>query len=101
MPNRRKRRVFSREFKKQVVDMHKSGKSRKEIINDYDLTPSAFDNWVNEFAEFSLIELNHDSQSQGKKEQEQLTKLKKENEKLLLENNILKQTVLIFGKMVE
>lgn len=101
MPNRRKRRVFSREFKKQVVDMHKSGKSRKEIINDYDLTPSAFDNWVNEFTDFTLIEQNQDNHSQEQKEQEQLTKLRRENEKLLLENNILKQTVLIFGKMVE
>ena len=43
MSTRRKRRTFTEDFKKQIVDLYKSDKPRKEIIEDYDLTPSDFD----------------------------------------------------------
>ena len=43
---RRKRRTFTNEFKEKVVKLHLAGKSRSEIVKEYDLTPSAFDKWV-------------------------------------------------------
>ncbi len=101
MQNRRKRRVFSKEFKKEVVDLHRTGKSRKEILIEYDLTPSAFDKWVTQFSELSLCNPNNENVKQMQKEDEYIEKLKRENEKLLLENDVLKQAVLIFGKLVE
>ena len=45
---RRTRRHFSDDFKQQIVDLHKAGKKRSEIIKQYDLTPSTFDKWVRE-----------------------------------------------------
>ena len=38
MSERRKKREFTDEFKKQVVSLYNNGKSRSEIIKEYDLT---------------------------------------------------------------
>lgn len=97
MPNRKKRRVFSQEFKQQVVELYKTGKPRKEIIADYDLTPSAFDKWVKQFSETDLEEDNDDLTP----EQKLIKELRQENAKLRIENDILKQAALIFGRMAE
>ena len=43
MTKRRIRRVFTDQFKHQMVQLFNSGKPRSEIIKEYDLTPSAFD----------------------------------------------------------
>ena len=44
--SRRERREFTEEFKLQMVQLYNNGKPRSEIIRAYDLTPSAFNNWV-------------------------------------------------------
>ncbi|MCC5890349.1 MAG: transposase [Alkalibacterium sp.] len=95
MQKRKKRRVFSQEFKKQVVELYKAGKSRKEIIADYDLTPSAFDKWVRQYDE---PEENEEDEGVTA-EQKEIRELRKENAQLKLENEILKQAALIFGRM--
>lgn len=46
---RKIRRNFTDEFKKQMVDLFNAGKPRSEIIREYDLTPSSFNNWVKQF----------------------------------------------------
>ncbi|WP_423189035.1 transposase [Alkalibacterium sp. f15] len=97
MQNRKKRRVFSQEFKKQVVALHKSGKTRKEIIEDYDLTPSAFDKWVSQFEQSDLVQEDDNLTP----EQKELEELRRENTKLKLENDILRQAALIFGSMAK
>ncbi|MBM7839122.1 transposase [Alkalihalobacillus xiaoxiensis] len=43
---KRKRRTFSEDFKKQMVQLYQSGKPRSEIIREYDLTSSTLDKWV-------------------------------------------------------
>lgn len=95
MQNRKKRRVFSQEFKRQVVELYKSGKPRKDIIADYDLTPSAFDKWVRQYDE---PEANEEDEGLTA-EQKEIRELRKENAQLKLENEILKQAALIFGRM--
>lgn len=97
MQTRKKRRVFSQEFKKQVVDLHKSGKTRKEIIDDYDLTPSAFDKWVRQFEDTNIDE----EEENLTPEQKEIKELRRENTNLKLENDILKQAALIFGRMAK
>ena len=49
MSERRERRSFTDEFKKQVVGLYNAGKSRTEIIKEYDLSASAFNRWVKEY----------------------------------------------------
>ena len=46
MTEKRARRTYSEEQKKQLVELFNRGKPRGEIIREYDLTGSAFDKWV-------------------------------------------------------
>lgn len=45
----KKRRTFSPEFKLQMVQLFKNGKSRKDLIQEYTLTPSALDKWIKDY----------------------------------------------------
>ncbi|GIN62527.1 hypothetical protein J27TS8_25200 [Robertmurraya siralis] len=42
------RRTFTEEFKQQIVQLYQNGKPRKNIIREYELTPSSFDKWINQ-----------------------------------------------------
>lgn len=44
----RKKRIFSKEFKKEVVDLYKSGKSQKELAKEFNLNPSVLYRWIKE-----------------------------------------------------
>jgi transposase len=43
---KRERRTFTPEFKKQMVQLHQNGESKKALIKEYDLTPSSLDRWI-------------------------------------------------------
>ena len=43
---KRERRTFTEDFKQQIVQLYQNEKPRKEIIREYDLTPSSLDKWV-------------------------------------------------------
>ncbi len=91
---RRMRRSFSKEFKEQMVQLHASGKPRAEIIKEYELTPSSFDKWVRQYHESGSFQ----EKDNRTPEQEELIKLRNENQKLAMENDILKQAALIMGR---
>ncbi len=91
---KRKRRTFTKEFKEQIVKLHASGKSRAEIIKEYELTPSAFDKWVRQHKTSGSFE----EKDNRTPEQEELIKLRKRNQQLEMENDILKQAALIMGR---
>ncbi|PSC77155.1 IS3 family transposase, partial [Mammaliicoccus sciuri] len=44
----RKKRIFSKEFKKEVVDLYKSGKSQKELTEEFNLNSSVLYRWIKE-----------------------------------------------------
>ncbi len=46
MTEKRRKREFTDEFKNQMVQLFNSGKPRGEILREYDLTPSALNNWI-------------------------------------------------------
>ena len=76
---RRSRRTFTDEFKKQIVQLHSSGKTRSEIIREYDLSSTAFDNWVKQYHNSGSFK-DKDNRTP---EQEELIRLRKENQKLI------------------
>ena len=91
---RRTKREFTDAFKQQIVQLYNSGKPRSEIIKEYDLTPSAFDKWVSRInATGSTKESDNRSP-----EAAELLKLRKENQKLKMENDILKQAAMILAQ---
>lgn len=90
----RERRSFSPEFKLQMVKLYENGKPRNEIVRQYDLTPSALGKWIKQHQSTRLFQHN-DNLSDEEKE---LKKLRKENQQLKMENDILKQAALIMGR---
>lgn len=92
--SRRPRREFTEEFKLQIVKLYNSEKSASEIVKEYDLTRSAFANWVQKYNKTGSFKAS-DNRTEEEKE---LIRLKKENQQLRMENDILKQAALILGQ---
>ena len=88
------RRTFTAEFKKQMVQLYENGKSRAVIVAEYDLTPSALDRWIKQ-AQTSGSFKEKDNRST---EENELIALRKELQRLKMENDILKQAALIMGR---
>lgn len=88
------RRTFTTEFKKQMVQLYENGKSRAVIVAEYDLTPSALDRWIKQ-AQTSGSFKEKDNRST---EENELIDLRKELQRLKMENDILKQAALIMGR---
>ncbi|MCO6504595.1 MAG: transposase [Snodgrassella sp.] len=42
------RRSFRADFHRQMVKLYQQGKSRSELVRQYDLTPSTLDRWINQ-----------------------------------------------------
>ena len=90
---KRPRRSFTEEFKKQMIDLYNTGKPRAEIAKEYDLSPSALDRWISRINRTGSSK-EKDNRTEAEKE---LIALRKENAKLRLENEILKKAALIFA----
>lgn len=91
---KRPRRTFTDEFKNQMVQLYLNGKSRADLIREYDLTPSSLDKWINQHQKSGSFK-EKDNRSDAEKE---LLQLRKENQRLKMENDILKQAALIMGR---
>jgi len=94
MTNKRERRSYSEEFKNQLVQLLNAGKPRAEIIREYELSASAFDRWVKRI---NATGSTKESDNRTPAEQE-LISLRKENQRLKMENDVLKQAALIFAQ---
>jgi transposase len=94
MSERRKKRDFSEEFKRQMVGLYNAGKTQGEICREYDLTPSALRNWVSRINRSGSSKIA-DNRTEAEKH---LIGLLKENKQLKMENDILKQAALIFAR---
>jgi transposase len=94
MAERRERRTYTEEFKKQLVELYNAGKSRSDIVREYDLTGSAFDRWL------KRINTTGSSKEGDNRtfEQQELINLRKENKRLKMENDVLKQAALILAQ---
>nr|WP_028559915.1 IS3 family transposase [Paenibacillus pinihumi] len=88
------RRTFTAEFKKQMVQLYESGKSRANIVKEYDLSASAFDRWIAQSQKTGSFK-EKDNRTE---EESELLALRKENQRLKMENDILKQAALIMGR---
>lgn len=91
---KRERRSFSKDFKEQGVQLHLAGKPRADIVREYDLKPSALDRWVRQHQSSGSFQ----EKDNRTPEETELIKLRKENQRLMMENDILKQAALIMGR---
>ena len=65
----------------------KTASREKDILAEYELTASAFDKWVRQ----SQSSGSFKEKDNRTPEQEEMIRLRKENERLKMENDILKQ----------
>lgn len=80
-------KYYTDEFKQKIVELRLKGKPTKEIVSEYKITKSSLYEWEKQYknsGKFTVI----DNLSENEKE---LRQLKKENKRLLMENDILKQ----------
>jgi transposase len=83
---KKERRTFIQEFKQQIVQLYLNGKPRKDIIREYDLTPSSLDKWVSQ----SQTSGSFKEKDNLTPEEQELIKVRKENKQLQLENDNFK-----------
>jgi len=91
---KKQRRTFTAEFKIQMVQLYENGKTRAAIVEEYDLTASALDRWIKQAQTTGSFQ-EKDNRSP---EEEELIALRKENQRLKMEVDILKQAALIMGR---
>jgi len=89
-----KRRTFTAEFKRQMVQLYEGGKTRTHIVRDYELTASALDRWMKQSQQSGSFK-EKDNRTHEEKER---VALRKDNQRLKMENDILKQAALIMGR---
>ena len=77
-----------------MVKLYENGKSRADIAREYDLTLSALDRWIKNQQETGSFKAEDNRSS----EENELIHLRKENQRLRMENDILKQAALIMGR---
>lgn len=91
---RRERRVHTDEFKLQVVQLYEKGKPKSALCREYDLNESVLTRWIKQYQNSGTFgEANNRSP-----EDNELLNLQKENRRLRMENDILKQAALILGR---
>ena len=87
-------RKFDEAFKRQIVELHDGGKPVSEIEKEYDLGRSTVNRWAR------LIHESGSTRAADNRtpEEEELIRLRKENARLQMEVDILKQAALIFAR---
>ena len=93
---RRKRRAFTKSYKAEVVELiRKSGKSIGAVAKELDLTETAVRAWVRQ------AEIDAGRGPAGAlttEEREELSRLRRENQRLRMEKEILKKATAFFAK---
>ena len=87
-------RHFTEEFKRQIVDLYHTGKSLRDIEAEYDLGHSTVCRWIKRIEESGSTRAKDNRTS----EEQRLLDLEKENKRLRMEVDVLKQAALIFAQ---
>ena len=77
-----------------MVTLYQQGKTRSELVLQYELTPSALDRWIKQYSTTGSFKTKDNLST----EDNELLALRKENKRLLMENDILKQATLIMAR---
>jgi transposase len=93
----RPRRVFTPEFKAEIVELCRRGdRSLAQVVRDFDLAETAVRGWVKQ------AELDAGERSDGPTtaEREELAVLRAENRRLREDNDILKRATAFFAREI-
>ncbi len=97
MAEHKERRKYTREFKLEAIRLYESsGKSMRAIEQELGITPYLLAKWVQEFRQGQAKAFPGKGRLPA--EEAELQRLRRENEVLRQEREILKKVVLIFSK---
>lgn len=87
-------RHFTEEFKRQIVELYNNGKPPHEIMAEYDLGRSTLRRWIN------AVNATGSTRAADNRtpEQSRIIELERENRRLRMEVDVLKQAALIFAR---
>ena len=77
-----------------MVKLYQQGKSRSELVKQYDLTFSTLDRWIDQSSQSGSFK----TKDNRTPEENELIALRKELKQLRMENDILKQAALIMAR---
>jgi transposase len=86
-------KTYTSEFKEQILELYNSGVPQHELMKRFGLSKSTVRAWRKHHSEFGSFS----STAALSPEAQELKKLRKENERLQKELNILKHAALILG----
>ncbi len=89
-------RHFTDDFKRQIVSLYNAGKPPSEIIREYDLGSTTLRRWINSINATGSPHAADDRTP----EQNRIIELGRENKRLRMEVDVLKQAALIFAPKV-
>ncbi len=88
-------KVYENEFKVMIVGLLNSGRSIKEVSNEYQLNDSMLRRWIREFETKSG---DFSKKRELSPQEEELKALRKELKEITIERDILKKAVSMFSK---
>ena len=93
------RKTYSAEFKRQAVQLAtQPDHTVDEIARDLGIGPSTLGNWIRMAGEHGELAFPSEGKARPTPEQEELKRLRKENEVLRQERDILKSAAVWFAK---
>lgn len=96
---KRERRSFDKAFKLMVVELHKNGKSSREISRDLDIPSEMVRRWSREYGAAGDASFTGNGKPVLTGEQQEIVELKKALKETQVERDILKKAVSIFSKI--
>ena len=101
-----RKKAYTEDFKKMIIEVYNTGKPIKEICEEYGVSTTSLNNWINQvqpkekISKKVVITTNKSKNNEikEKKDAEEISKLKKENEKIKMELEILKKAIAIFSQ---
>jgi transposase len=85
---------YTEDFKKQIAKLRASGKLITDIVREYGITGSLVSAWHKQY----MTSGTFTAEGNRSVEDKELRELRKENKRLLMENDILKQAALILAR---
>jgi Transposase and inactivated derivatives len=101
-----RRKTYTEDFKKMIIEVYNTGKPIKEICKEYGVSTASLNNWINQvqpkekISQKAIITANKkkNNELKDKNHAEEISKLRKENEKVKMELEILKKAIAIFSQ---
>ena len=87
-------RAYPREFRLKVVELARAGRGLDDLAEEFELSPQTVRNWVKQ----SDLDAGARTDGLTSEERAELSRLRKENKRLALENDILSKAAAWFAR---